>query len=321
MGSGSEREICMTGRQRYYEVMILGGGPAGIASAIWCLEMGLTHVVLEISDKIGGQLNWTFNEIANYPGITASNGWEMREHFRRHAEKLGVNFQLKAGSYRIDPVKKQIDLIDGSGQRFYFEALVIATGVRRRKLGVPGEDEFSGRGILASGVGESKKAEGKRVVIVGGGDAALENAVKLAKNALQVTVVHRSSSFRARRDFLDKARSIKNIRIMEDTVVTGFHGDGELSSVAVRNVNGGGQSLISCDAALIRIGVVPNTEMFADAIELDEGGFIRTDRAGRTDLQGVYAAGDVANPTQMTLSNAVFTASAAIRDIKDILGR
>lgn len=306
----------MTDRQRYYDVMILGGGPAGIASAIWCVDMGLTHVVLESSDKIGGQLNWTFNPITNYPGMTASNGSEMREYFCRHAEKLGVNFQLNAGSYGIDLEGKRIELNGGSGQQYRFKTLVIATGVRRRKLGVPGEDEFAGRGIIASGVGEAEKTKGKRVVIVGGGDAALENAVKLSKDALQVTVVNRSSSFRARRDFLDKARSIKNIEILEDTMVTGFYGNEELSSVEICRVNGGSKGLIASDLVLIRIGVLPNSELFAGAVAMNESGFIRTDSAGRTDIKDIYAVGDVANPSQMTLSNAVFTASAAIRDIK-----
>jgi thioredoxin reductase (NADPH) len=296
--------------------MILGGGPAGIASAIWCLDMGLTHVVLEPSDKIGGQLNWTFNSITNYPGITASNGSEMKEYFCRHAEKLGVNLQLNVGSYEIDLAGKRIELNGRSGKKYCFKTLVIATGVRRRKLGVPGEDEFAGRGIMASGVGEAEKTKGKRVVIVGGGDAALENAVELSNNALQVTVVNRSSSFRARRDFLDKARKIKNIEILEDTIVTGFYGNEELSSVEICSVNGGNKGSIASDLVLIRIGVLPNSELFAGAVAMDESGFIRTDSVGRTNLEGIYAVGDVANPSQMTLSNAVFTASAAIRDIK-----
>lgn len=302
-----------------YDVVIIGAGPAGISAGIWCVELGLSHIVLERSEMIGGQLNWTYNRISNYPGIAASGGQEMLERFAAHAELVGVNFRMSADLARLDPDQSCVDLTDG--RRFGFKYAVIASGVRRRTLGVPGEAEFYGRGIMSSGAKELESVAGKRVVIVGGGDAAFENAVMISRSAANVVLVHRGDTFRARREFIEAASNSKNVELIINTRVTGFSGPDKLRSVEVKNIRSGAADVIPADLALIRIGVAPNSEQFAGLIELNDDGSIRVNNVGLTSVDRVYAVGDIANRGQMTLANASFSASAAVRDIRERLDR
>lgn len=302
-----------------YDVVIIGAGPAGISAGIWCVELGLSHVVLERSDRIGGQLNWTYNRISNYPGIAASGGQDMLKRFSAHAEAMGVQFQNSADVASVDVNERIIELSDG--RRFDFGYAVIASGVRRRSLGVPGEDEFYGRGIMSSGAKELESVAGKRVVIVGGGDAAFENAVMISRSAANVVLVHRGDTFRARREFVEAATKSENVELIVNTSVIRFIGTDKLTSVEVENVKSGAATVIPADLALIRIGVAPNSELVVGLVETDDHGFIIADRAGRTNVEWLYAVGDVADRDQMTLANASYSASAAIRGIRERLDR
>jgi thioredoxin reductase (NADPH) len=293
-----------------FDVVIIGGGPAGISAAIWCVEYGLSHIVLEKANEIGGQLNWIHNRISNYPGVDVRNGVEMLERFRSHADGVGCNILTRSAVLVMDVNAHTVTLT--GGEEIGYRSLIIATGVRRRTLNVPGEIEFAGKGILASGAGELDKVEGKKVVIVGGGDAALENAVMMAETASSVIVVHRSDIFRARTEFIEKAKSFGNVQLVTNTHVTGFLGDEVLRAVEVENSQNLA-SKIMADLALIRIGVVPNTDDLTFTVRLDADGFVSVDSTGRTDIKGIFAIGDVAHPGQLTLVSASFTASSAVR--------
>lgn len=297
-----------------FDVVIIGAGPAGISAAIWCTDLRLSHVVLEKGDDIGGQLNWTFNRIVNYPGMLADNGAEMLKHFRSHSNAVAANIRTCAQVAFIDLNRRIVGLTDG--EQLQFGSLVIATGVRRRTLGVPGENEFAGRGILSSGAKELSHIAGKNVVIIGGGDAALENASMMSKTANRVFVLNRSRHFRARSDFVDHVRRQANVQLIENTQVRRFIGGATLTAVEAENVETGEHFEFPAEASLIRIGVVPNSEQFGDLVTLDRDGYISTGKNGMTNLEGIYAVGDIAHPDQMTVANAAFSASAAVRDIK-----
>ncbi|QQS33954.1 MAG: FAD-dependent oxidoreductase [Acidobacteriota bacterium] len=297
-----------------FDVVIIGAGPAGISAAIWCADLGLSHVVLEKCDDIGGQLNWAFNRIVNYPGTLTDNGAEMLTSFRTHSNAVAANIRTNSSVAFVDVNGRIVGL--NNGEKLRFGSLVIATGVRRRMLGVPGEIEFAGRGILSSGAKEIGSVAGKNVVVIGGGDAALENASMMSKTAGSVIVLNRSRHFRARSDFLDQAGRQANVQLIENMQVRRFIGDSSLAAVAAENIETGECFEYAADASLIRIGVVPNSEEFADLVTRDRDGYIATDKNGMTNLEGVYAVGDIAHPDQMTLANAAFSASAAVRDIK-----
>lgn len=295
------------------DVLIIGGGPAGMSAALWCADLGLGSVVLEQRAEPGGQLLHTFGPVKNYLGIEAANGRDLRDRFLKHLENRRAAVATGATVERADLASRTVLLHDG--RRFSANSIVIATGVRRRKLGVPGEDEFSGRGILESGVGDRDTLEGKDVVIVGGGDAAIENAAILGERARKIIVVHRRTEFGARAELIERALSSGRVEFVTGAEVARVAGAEVVNGVEVRDALTGKTTFIEADALLIRIGVVPNTELFRRQIELDSTGYIIVAADGTTSVTGIYAAGDVANPVSPTISTAVGTAATAVKSI------
>jgi thioredoxin reductase (NADPH) len=295
------------------DVLIIGGGPAGMSAALWCADLGLGSVVLEQRAEPGGQLLHTFGPVKNYLGIEAANGRDLRDRFLKHLENRRVAVATGAAVERADLASRTVLLHDG--RRFSANSIVIATGVRRRKLGVPGEDEFFGRGILESGVGDRHKVEGKDVVIVGGGDAAIENAAILSESATKVIVVHRRAELRAREELIERALSSGRVEFVTGAEVARVAGDEVVKGVEVRDLLTGKTTVIAADAVLIRIGVVPNTELFRRQIELDSAGYVIAAADGTTSVTGIYAVGDVANPVSPTITTATGTAATAVKSI------
>ena len=199
-------------------------------------------------------------------------------------------------------------------ERIDYENLIIATGVRRRRLGVPGETDFQGRGILESGTRDKDTVKGKDVVIVGGGDAAAENAVILSQVAKTVTLVHRRNELSARPEFRHEIDRRDNIQILFDTQVRRFVGDSDVTGVEVIE-SGRGEGLLPADAVLVRIGVQPNSELFRGTLEMDSHGYVLIDPSCATSASGVFAIGDVASPLAPTLSTAVGMGATAAKAV------
>ena len=193
--------------------------------------------------------------------------------------------------------------------------MIIATGVRRRKLGIEGEENFQNKGILHSGKRDKDSVKNKKVVIVGGGDAAIENTLILSETASEVTVIHRRKDFRAREEFLEKARNNRKISFITQTILTKFSGDETLEEIEIKNIQTGKTSIIPTDAVLLRIGVSPNTDIFRQKNLLDKQGYVKINAECQTNISGVYAVGDVANPTSPTVSSAVGMGATAVKSI------
>lgn len=300
----------MTEKSEHFDVIIIGGGPAGLSAALWSADLGLNAILVEKEGELGGQLLLTFNAIKNYLGVEAANGRELRDRFLQHIENLEVKRLTRASVATADLAARSIGL--ENGRTILGRAIIIATGVRRRRLGIPGEVEFRGRGILESGVRDRAEVAGKRVVIIGGGDAALENALMLTETAAKVVVIHRRDEFSARSEFVESARNDPKVEFAFDSQVTAISGDRSVEAVEITNANTGERSKIAADAVLIRIGVVPNTELFRGQVDMDDAGYIVTTQDCATSLPGIYAAGDVANPRSLTISTAVGSAATAI---------
>jgi thioredoxin reductase (NADPH) len=217
----------------------------------------------------------------------------------------------------VDLERKVVTLEDRS--TYSARAIIIATGVRRRQLGVPGEIEFQGRGVLNSGVESKTEVAGKKVVIVGGGDAAIENALLLGENAKGVIVIHRRKEFASRPEFLDKARAISTIEFLTESEVRAIKGTQGVTSVEIVSVLNGTKREIETDAVLVRIGVSPNTEMFRGQIELDPKGYIEIDHSSAASLSGIFAAGDVSNPMSPTVSTAIGSGASAAKAARALI--
>ena len=296
-----------------FDVIIIGGGAAGISAALWCDELNLSALLLERNNQLGGQLLRVYNPIENHLGIKTKNGRELRDIFVRQIANRKFTLKTKAEIKQIDLRNKTVIL--ENEENFTAETIIIATGVSRRKLGIAGETEFQNRGILESGKRDKNSVENKIVAIIGGGDAALENASILAETAEKVWIIHRSREFRARKEFLEAAHENSKIEFLTDTTVKNFVGEDKLTSIETENLLNGRVSEIRLDAVLIRIGVVPNTEFFAGKLNLTENSYIKINSACETNVKGVWAVGDVANPVSPTVSSAVGMGATAAKSI------
>jgi thioredoxin reductase (NADPH) len=294
-----------------YDVIIIGGGPGGVSAACWCAELGLRALLLEARAELGGQLLWTHNPVKNHLGVEAENGRRLRDIFVRQAGNYDFSFRLSAEVASVDANKKAVVLAGESitARR----ALIIATGVRRRELGIAGEKEFQRRGILASGKRDAESVRGKSVCIVGGGDAALENALILAESARRVTLVHRRDEFRARGEFVEKVRQNPKIEIMTETTVEKIAGRDKVEAVELKNK--GEIFTVPVESVLIRVGVEPNTGLLRGQLNLDAGGYVEINSDCATSAAGVFAVGDAANPLAPTVSGAVGMGATAAKVI------
>ena len=300
-----------------FDVIIIGGGAGGLSTALWCDELGLSALLLEEKNELGGQLLWTHNEIKNYLGRETENGRELRDAFLRQIEKRNFELYLQARIAEIDLEKKEVVL---AGETLISaRAIVIATGIRRRTLKVAGEDEFRTRGIIESGKKNADSVAGKSVLVVGGGDAAFENALILAETAEKVTLAHRRKAFSARKEFIEQVKNHPKVTILTETSVQKISGNERIESVELKNSATGEILVLPVDALLIRIGVEPNTGLFRGKLELDDSGYIEINRNCATSLESVFAVGDVANPLAPTVSSAVGMGATAAKAIFSLL--
>jgi len=296
-----------------YDVIILGGGPAGISAAVWCADLGLKAVLIEERTELGGQLLRIFAPITNYPGLSTENGIDMRDRLVESLRPTDCTIRTNTSCRRCDVHSKTLVLEDGDS--IQGKAIMIATGVRRRHLKVAGELEFAGRGILDSGAKDKDLVRDAHVVIVGGGDAALENALVLSKNARTATVVHRGKDFSARNEFVEAAKGRPNIIFKTMHTVRRFLGNEKLEGVELIDEIGN-PSTIDVQFALIRIGVEPNTELFRGQLDLDEKNYIAVACNFVTSIPNVYAIGDVACPNVPTIATAIGSAAIAVKELK-----
>ena len=276
----------------------------------------MTSLILEREEELYGQLRWINGPIGNYPGVNVRNGAELIELFDRSIAEWGVKAVRGASIETVDCAAKTVRLADG--RSYASKALFIATGVRRKTLGVSGESEFQGKGILRSGAGERETVKGKRVIVVGGGDAAAENAVLLSEHAERVLLVHRRDALTARKEFQDRIFSIPNIELVLESEIAKIGGTDRIKWVDITS-RSGDRSRIEAEFLIARIGVAPSTELFTPQLATDERGYILVDYLSRTNVEGVYAIGDVANPISPTIATAVGTGATAAKSAFSLL--
>lgn len=287
-----------------HDVIIIGAGPAGLSAALWCDELMLDALVLEQVDEIGGQLLRVYNPIANHLGAPkATDGAALRDRF---AEQLkDAEFDLWTGVQieSVDLGARRLKL--KSGEELSSIAIVIATGVRRRTLGVPGEAELTGRGVVWSGTRDRDYLAGKDVCVVGGGDAAAENALLLAEVCPTVTLVHRGRKLRARTEFVERIQQEHRITVFYESTLRRIIGTDEVEAVEIYRAGALKSFEMAVRGVLVRVGVEANTDLFRDQLELDAGGYVKVSSEHETSIPNVFAIGDVSNPLAPTVSGAV----------------
>ena len=291
------------------EVIIIGSGPAGMTAALYNGRAQLNPLVIT-GNQIGGQISIT-NEVENYPGFPeGTTGPELVELMQKHAEHFGARFVF-------DEVT-EVDLLDGPpfrvetyGGEYEAEAVIITAGASPRRLGVPGEEQLIGQGVSYCATCDGFFFRGKDVVVVGGGDSALEEGLFLTKFADQVRIIHRRDELRAGPTLQKRAFANKKISFIWDTIVTEINGNGVVNSVTTMNVNTGNIEDLETDGVFIYIGHYPNSKFLEGQLAMDEHGYVITDEFMRTSIPGVFAAGEIQDPVYRQIATSVGQGCAA----------
>lgn len=302
----------------HYQVVIIGTGPAGLTSAIYSARANRSTIVLE-GPQPGGQLTQT-TEVENYPGFEHGiQGPEMMEIFRKQAQRFNAVTVFETAT-EVDFSTRPYKIKSDAGKEYTADALILATGASAKKLNIPTEDKFYGYGISGCATCDGFFYRGKKVFVVGGGDTAMEDALYLTHFAESVTLLHRREEFRASKIMVDRAQNHPKINFLLNSVIDEFTGieNGmikSLNGVKVKNMKTGEITEHSVDGVFLAIGHTPNTELFKGTIDTDEVGYIVTKgKTTWTNLEGVYACGDVQDPTYRQAITAAGSGCAAAID-------
>jgi thioredoxin reductase (NADPH) len=272
-------------------VTIIGSGPAGLTAAIYTARANLSPLVIE-GWQSGGQLTTT-TEVENYPGFAQGvMGPELMKDMRRQAERFGAEFMtgdVSAVNLRRRPFEITVD----GEQTVYASTVIIATGASPIQLGLANEKRLTGRGVSTCATCDGFFFRGKDLIVVGGGDSAMEEAIFLTKFATAVSIVHRRDKLRASKIMQDRAMKNEKIRFLWNSVVEDIVGQETVTGARLRNVVTGSVSEIACAGVFVAIGHRPNTALFAGQLEMDERGYVLTHDGTATSVPGVFAAGDV----------------------------
>ena len=291
------------------KVIIIGSGPAGLTAALYAGRAQLEPLVIA-GNQVGGQIAIT-NEVENYPGFPeGTTGPELVQLMQTHAENFGARLVY-------DEVT-EVELTNGSpfyvkthGEEYEAEALIITAGASPRRLGVPGEEELIGRGVSYCATCDGFFFRGKDVVVVGGGDSAMEEGIFLTKFADSVRIIHRRDELRAGPTLQKRAFANEKISFEWDTIVTEIKGNGTVQSVITENVNSGDSGEMEIDGVFIYIGHYPNSKFLEGQLAMDEHGYVITDEFMRTSVTGVFAAGEIQDPVFRQIATSVGQGCAA----------
>ena len=274
-----------------WDVLIIGGGPAGLAAALYAARAMRRTLVLE-SKMPGGQIATT-SEVEDYPGILETTGPELSMQMMEHAQHFGA--EVLIGEEVVDAeLDKKIKIVrTETGQIVRAKTIIIATGAAPRTLGVPGEDELRGRGVSYCAVCDGPFFRDRPIAVVGGGDAAFDEALYLTKYGSKVYIIHRRDEFRAQQVLVDRAKKNPKIEFILSSVLERVNGSDILEGVTIRNLNTDETRDLPLGGLFVYVGNIPNTELFSRFLNVDESGYIEVDANMATHCPGVYVAGDV----------------------------
>lgn len=299
-----------------YDLAILGAGPAGICAAIYAARAGLKTVWLDERFVQGGQITDT-SEVDNYPGLPGITGIDLGEAMGKHAEKLGMQ-----------PLEERVLSVEDHGDTkeihtrkhiYTSRTVILACGAAHRHLGIPGEEELSGMGVSYCATCDGAFFQGRTVVVAGGGNTAVGDALVLARICKKVYLVHRRDQLRADKILQDRLKECTNVEMVWDSVPTAINGTDMVKSMSVHNVKTGADTEILTDGVFIAVGILPNTEHFKNLVKLDEGGYIIAGEDCVTETPGVFAAGDIRTKKLRQVVTAVADGANAVASVQRYL--
>ena len=299
-----------------YDMLIIGGGPGGYTAALYAARAGLSVVVLE-KLSAGGQMAQS-HRIDNYPGFPEGiDGFDLAERMQQQAERFGAQTEY-AEVYSLD-LKADPKKVDTSEGVFYGRTVVLATGAGPRELGIPRERDLTGRGVAYCAACDGMFFKGKTVVVVGGGDSAVAEALTLSRVAQKVILVHRRDSLRATKVYHEALEKAENVEFRWNSTVSQLLGEKKLSGVVLKNVLTGEESELPCDGLFVSVGRKPVTELVEGQLELDRSGYVIADESTVTNIPGVYAVGDMRTKKLRQVVTAVADGAVAVHMAEEYL--
>ena len=273
-----------------YDIIIIGSGPAGLSAAIYAQRACLDTIVIEKNGISGGQVLNTW-EVDNYPGFPGVTGFELSRQFREHANKLGARVvQDEVVQVELSGNVKKVVCEE---ETYEARCVILASGAHHRTLEVPGEEELRGAGVSYCATCDGAFFRGRTVAVVGGGDAALEDVIFLARMCEKVYIVHRRDKLRGAKRLQERLQVLENIEFVWNSETAAIEGNGQVEALRLRQTQTGEEKRLDVDGVFIAVGIAPESELYAGQLELDEQGYIRADESGQTSVPGVFAAGDV----------------------------
>jgi thioredoxin reductase (NADPH) len=299
-------------KSKHEKIIILGSGPAGLSAALYAARAELSPLLLTGSEP-GGQAALTFS-IENYPGFPDGvGGTQLGELFQKQAEKFGTRIEFDIAE-SVDLTKRPLTVTAGNG-KYSTDTLIIATGARSNHLGIPGEDKLIGMGVSYCATCDGAFFKGKKVIVVGGGDSALEEGLFLTRYASLVTILHRRNEFRAGPLLQTRVMNHPKMNFMMNSIITEINGIDRVDSVIVQDIINGHESTLGVEGVFIFVGHTPNTQIFTGQIEMEKG-YIKVDQNMHTNVPGVFAAGEAADPRfRQVITSAGMGAAAAMEAV------
>ncbi|MBQ1843994.1 MAG: thioredoxin-disulfide reductase [Lachnospiraceae bacterium] len=296
-----------------YDTVIVGSGPAGLTAAIYAKRAGLATLLIENTPVGGGQIATT-DRVDNYPGLLGINGMELGMKFREHAEKLGTEFR-DGQVVKVEPDKVTLD----DGTTIDTKTVVLALGADHRQLGVPGENEFRGKGVSYCATCDGAFFRKKDVAVVGGGDVALDDAIYLSRFASRVYLIHRRDEFRGAQSLVDEASSKENVTFVMDTVVNRVDGENMVTGIETENRKTGEKGTIRVNGVFMAVGTQPNTAGIEGLPDTDEKGYVIAGEDCVTSIPGIFAAGDLRTKQLRQAITAAADGANAITSVQNFL--
>jgi len=290
------------GKGKIYEVIIVGGGPGGLAAGLYTSRARLSTLLIE-SALFGGQMTTT-EMIENYPGFPQGvTGEELSRLMEEQAKRFGME-TVTEEVVKVS-LEEEMKVIQTYESTYYCEALVICTGTEYRKLGVPGEKEFAGKGVSYCATCDGAFFRDSQIVVVGGGDSALTEALFLTKFAKELTIIHRRDALRGTKIYQERVFANPKIKFLWNSVVQEIKGDSVVRSIVVKNVKSGETKEYATDGAFLFVGLVPRTQFLKGVVQMDGGGYILTNEDCETSVKGIFAAGDCRKKLLRQVATAV----------------
>jgi len=304
-----------------FDLIIIGSGPAGLSAAVYAKRAGLNMLIIEKNPVSGGQIIDTY-EVDNYLGIPGVNGFDLAMKFREHADKLGAEFAdgMVTGIEKLQGENgKTVFKVNTENASYETRTVVIAAGAHHSKLGIPGEEEYIGKGVSYCATCDGAFYKGKVAAVNGGGDVAVEDAIFLARFCEKVYLIHRRDELRAAKILQDELFGLPNVEVIWDSVVQEIKGEDKVTTLRVKNLKENTDSDLNVDGIFVAIGIHPTTESFANIVECDENGYIIAGEDCATNVPGIFAAGDCRKKRLRQIVTSVADGANAVTAAQDYL--